>query len=1295
MSSTDARVLWQGRLEIIRPLGQGGMGAVFEAFDRETQSAVAVKHLRLDAADALQHFKDEFREFHDLAHPNLVHLGELFEDAGEWYFTMELIQGRDFLHYVRAHEQAGFMPGLDESDPGFFMREASFVVDPSGAPALLARSRASLEESALQGSSSQGSLSGIDAFRRAITTPGFNEARLRSTIRQLAEVVDFLHSTGKIHRDIKPSNILVTSQGRLVLLDFGFVLGIAPENNAQSLSLAVVGTVEYMAPEQAVGQSVGPKADWYAIGAILYQALTNHVPVAGTPFDVLVKKQTVVPLRPKDIVPYVPADLDALCVELLRLNPDERPDGSEVLSRLAGPGQKARSSSSTLKSQEALNPLFIGREEELSVLRNALSVCARRKDFRGVIVQGESGLGKSALIRRFASQIRTTHPEAVVLTGRCYERETVPYKAVDGVVDALSRYMSRLPTSEAEALLPLRGSLLADAFPTLKRIEAFARMRSTHTQGPVDPQEQRTRLFAAMRELLTRLGERRTLVLVIDDLHWADVDSLSMLSELLRPPEAPSLLFMTTTRYLERAGQEPRITSLASLPGIETLELGRLSLPDAQALATAYLGSHSGHPSTFIDAIVKEAQGHPLFVQELARHALAGGDRTLSAASMRLDDVLKARIDELPPVAKRVLEVVVVAGAPTLQTIIAKAAEVDPTEFARGIVLLRGAHLVQTASSRGQRMINPYHDRVRETLTNALGGSTRRAHHLALAEALESSSAADPTVLALHFREAGDNAKTVKYSLLAAKDAEDVFAFERAASLYREVLDLLPSDAPSRTSILLKLADAHANEGRGDEAARVYEEAIPGVDHDKAFELKRIIAEQLLLCGHLQAGQRALEVVLGTVGIHRARTEFTALLSSLVTKLWLRWRGVAFHRTAAESVDHGSLEVLDCLWAAVRGYMFINPPFGMDFQARYAMLALRIGEPFRVARALAAEASTSAATARTPSAYALALDRLKAAETIAESLGDTFSVAHVKSHGSVVRFTGGELKEAYRLAVEAETLYTEQCVGVTWYLVVIRRNLIWTTYYLGELSELQRRASAYFADADRRGDIWALAAFGLGVAALAPVFGDDLDSGRKLVEDTMRRLPKTRFGSQDLHALIALTHMDLYEGKGAQAWERVQTALGPLKKSMLLHVRYVYIDTHHLLGRSALSYASTLPSGSAEHKRLLQAAARSADALSRLRFVWADGLASMIRGGIASLQGRGGRARELAHDAASAFDACSTGAYAAAARWREGALEGGEAGESLTRASREFMTSKQVKRPEAMLEMLAPGYRTQ
>src|SRR5262245_40099008 len=233
------------------------MGVVYEALDRERNARVALKTLRDLDADGIYYLKREFRALADVAHLNLVQLHELHQVGERWFFTMELLEGTDLLTHVR-----------DESPPELL---------PSGV-----------------------------IYQRP------NLARLRASLRQLAQGVAALHASGKLHRDIKPSNALVTPQGRVVLLDFGLVTDLTLTRLYQTLAPKLVGTPAYLAPEQAARQLPSPACDWYSVGALLYEALAGVPPFTGNLLEVLMAKQQHDPPPPSSLAPSVPADLEAL-----------------------------------------------------------------------------------------------------------------------------------------------------------------------------------------------------------------------------------------------------------------------------------------------------------------------------------------------------------------------------------------------------------------------------------------------------------------------------------------------------------------------------------------------------------------------------------------------------------------------------------------------------------------------------------------------------------------------------------------------------------------------------------------------------------------------------------------------------------------------------------------------------------------------------------------------------------------------------------------------------------------------
>ncbi|MGE5187106.1 MAG: serine/threonine-protein kinase, partial [Acidobacteriota bacterium] len=383
------------------------MGVVYEAHDRERDCSVALKTLRTREPGAILRLKHEFRALRDLTHRNLVSFGELFEADGNWFFTMELVRGVDLLTWVRASAS-------DAADASHAIEPVS-ATTVGGVPGKTRSSEPDVSTVTLS------------STRPARPPPPLDEPRLRAALRQLAEGLVALHDADKVHRDIKPSNILVSAESRVVVLDFGLVADVEHASRERDGDGEVAGTLLFMAPEQTVPGPVGPPADWYAVGVLLYIALTGRPPFVGARELLFELKRGGMPTPPRALAPQVARDLDALCLDLLQPDPAGRPDGRAVLQRLgAAASAPARDPGRSVKDAP-----FVGREEELAELRRAFTDSRRGRV--AVLVHGESGVGKSTLVRHFTDELAAG--DAVVLTGRCYERESVPYKAIDEIVD--------------------------------------------------------------------------------------------------------------------------------------------------------------------------------------------------------------------------------------------------------------------------------------------------------------------------------------------------------------------------------------------------------------------------------------------------------------------------------------------------------------------------------------------------------------------------------------------------------------------------------------------------------------------------------------------------------------------------------------------------------------------------------------------------------------------------------------------------------------------------------------------
>jgi CheY-like chemotaxis protein/HPt (histidine-containing phosphotransfer) domain-containing protein len=713
------------RYRLLRRIGAGGAGRVYEAFDSERRMLVALKTLSHLDAKTIYRFKREFRTMADMSHPNLVQLYDLVSDGEKWCLAMELLSGKDLR----------FSPNDRDL------------------------------------------------------------AAVRSAFGQLAQGLIALHDAGLLHRDVKASNVIETTDGRIVLVDFGIVANL---KDADDTDLGeMLGTPAYMAPEQCTGDVVTAAADWYAFGVMLFEALTGSLPFTGRVHEVLGQKLTRDAPRARSIRGDVPEDLDALCAELLDRSPDARPRGRDVLQRVTTAGAHARRVSTRPPPDFA----FVGRGE----IRQTLHTLLEERQAVMAFVHGTSGMGKTAVVERFLDEARALG--ALVLADRCYERESVPYKAVDGVVDRLARYLTALSPEARAKVLPDDMSSLAQIFPLLGELGEEPLPPPTVT----DAQEKRARAFTALRELLSGLARGGPLVIFIDDVQWGDADSAALVAALCADPSPPAILWILSYRT-EHAGAMLAQWRMArrGTPGHVrevTLPVDALGPDDSAALAASLLGCEKGDPRAIRIAV--ESGGSPFFIGELARHAAASPAK---GAELHLETVVRDRVARLATHERHLLDVVSIAGAPLAVTVATRAASLAPEECSRAFERLRVGNLLRSADTV---TFEPFHDRVREAVVAGIGATKLRAYHKSLLDAFEQVGSAAPEALYHHALAADLRDRAAVHARAAAADAMRALAFVRAAELFRAAIDLSPPDAPDLFALRCGLAGALTNAGKG------------------------------------------------------------------------------------------------------------------------------------------------------------------------------------------------------------------------------------------------------------------------------------------------------------------------------------------------------------------------------------------------------------------------------------------------------------------------------------------------
>lgn len=1261
------------RFKIRRRLGSGGMGVVYEAHDRQTDKTVALKALTRTEASHISRFKNEFRSLADVSHPNLVSLYEFMSDGEYWFFTMELVQGVNFLEYVR---------------PGYRSKRSQTSVSPTLLkPDALSTSQSSqadfeaetqqLDEARTTQSEDSSPEISVDT---RLSRSKLDLDRLEAAFRQLAEGIQALHETGKLHRDIKPSNVLITRTGRVVILDFGLVADVEPEGLHETISLA--GTPDYMSPEQGAQLPISTASDWYSVGVMLYQALTGRLPFTGKFFEVMANKQNMDPPPPLSLNPEVPEDLNDLCVKLLARKPEARPLGRDVLKAL-GHGKtgplKQPLMPTTISSSLTGTP-FIGRETQIKELHESFAT-TRRGQTVTVYLHGESGMGKTSLARHFLDELRAHEEGAVILEGRCYERESVPYKALDGVVDSLTKYLLGLAEPKVEALLPRDVLALARLFPVMLQVDSIFNAPHREQETP-DLFTLRRRAFAALRELLGRIADRQPLVLYIDDLQWSDADSTTLLEEILRPPDAPPLLLLASFRS-EDIETKPFLRTLLEKTGSEDrrqIRVAALTKDEASSLAKSLLGADLPITDPIINSIIREARGSPFLLEQLARYASSSDQTATTGISLAV--MLVSRLRQLPRGTRKFIDTLAVAGRPINPEVVYQAAGLSGDELPL-VSSLRAAQFLR--SSGENHTIELYHDRIRETLAAQLDPGKVMQIHRRLAHALEARGIDDPEALFEHYLGAGERVRAATHAAAAAKKAAAALAFDRAAVFYRRALELAPSRGAELIDMKRGLAESLVNAGRPAEAAQAFLDLAQETSASQSLGLRRRAAEQLLMGGHIKEGLEVIRSVLASVGMTLPAGPKRALLSLILKRIQIRLRGLRFKERKASEVPEAELMRIDVCWAVAAGLGAVDLIRGADFQCRHLLLALKAGEPFRIAKAMAFEAAQTAS--RGAPTRKRAVQVALRAEELAQKVGHPHAIGLSIWASGVAAYLVGHWKNAAALCERAAEVLRDQCTGVMWELTIAHRFMLSAMIYMGEIGEVSRRVPVLLASALDQGNLFAAVDLRtrLNLIWLA---ADDPNRARAEVIEALKAWTHEGFHLQHYSSMQAMVQIELYTGDADVAWRHLQGQWKDLENSMLMRIQVLRVEAMHLKARAALASASH----SSDKERQLNIAEKLAKNIAQERIAWAMPFSYLLRAGIAHQRGDDSRAVGLLKQAIESFDLADIDLYEAVARRRLGELTGGETGSRSIDEADNWMRKRQVLNPEAMTRLMAPGF---
>ena len=785
---------------------------------------------------------------------------------------------------------------------------------------------------------------------------------------QICQALVHCHSQGIIHRDLKPGNVWLTQDGDAKLGDFG--LAASADFSRITLEGALVGTVVYMPPELMLGHQAEPRSDLYSLGVMLYEVVTGRPPFMGDQFVAIISQHiNSPPVAPSWHNPDVPQALETLILRLLAKTPVERPaSAAEVAKALAAIDSSAPALADRAVPQDAKSlsrlagGVFIGREQETKELRVALNDTLAGKG-RLFMLVGEPGSGKTRMAEQLAIYARLCN--AQVLIGGCYEGEGAP--AFWPWLQIVRCYaLERKP----EELLSIMGPGAADIAQVVSDIRE--RLPDLPSPPSLEPEQARFRLFDSVTTFLKNASRLQPLVIILDDLHWADKPSLLLLQFLARELKDSCILVIGTYRDMELGRQHPLSQTLGELSrqGLSgRIILRGLTEPDVARFIEMTTGIQP--PEKLVKAVYLQTEGNPFFLCEIVRLLVVEGQweypKARTSSSVRIPEgvreVIGRRLDQLSDKCNQILTIASVIG----REFSLEALEPLSAISADQLLEILDEALAARVINEVPELIGNYsfaHALIRETLYEEISLARRVRLHRRIGEVLEqvhnNSLESHLTELAYHFHQAspgGDLDKAIDYSIKASKRAISQLAYEEAVKHYEHVLQALelkePIDEERCCEILLAFGDAQKKAGN---TAKARESFLQAADLARKLQASESLARAAL------GIEKGLSAAIGKVDEVQVR-----LLNEALSVL---------------GEEDTSLRAMVLAHLSVANYY--SPELRGPLSQQAVEMARRLGDPKSLMGALYSRHTALAATVDVEEKLALATEILR----IAEQIGD-------------------------------------------------------------------------------------------------------------------------------------------------------------------------------------------------------------------------------------------------------------------------------------------------------------------
>jgi tetratricopeptide (TPR) repeat protein len=644
---------------------------------------------------------------------------------------------------------------------------------------------------------------------------------------QVCAALEHAHASDIVHRDLKPENVIVEVDGTAKLTDFGLARSLASRVTSEG---KVVGTVFYLAPELALGQDFDGRADLYSLGVMLYELTVGTLPFLDDDPIAVISQHLHAPIvPPRAKKPEIPPCLDNLIVQLLSKDPEDRPTSAAEVRRLL---EKPDILEETPIEEELslltriVRGRLVGREREVEEVRELWNRVIS-SDGQTLLISGEPGIGKTRLMREVATHAEVSGGQAIV--GECYAEGGAPYATFGQIIRRAFRRSAEdgfnLPDFVMADLLTLTPSLWA-SYPDVP------------PNPTLDPQSEQQRLFESVVSLCKALSERAPLLLVLEDVHWADSGTLSLLRHLARRTRHQRVLLLATYREVELDEARPFNQVLLDLTRERLavrLKLPRLNREQTKEMLEVLFDEEMKSES--LEAIYHETEGNPFFIEEVSKALVESGKLYFEEGRWQRPSIeeleipqsvrvaIQSRIGKLPEQVQETLQLASILGREFDFNTLAEASELDEDALIEALENAEQDQLIEEVSSEDGVTFAFIHAMIPTTLSEGVRTLRRRRIHRRAASAIERTRPEDYEALAYHYSEAGDHEGALKYYTLAGERAAKVYANQEAETYFKSAMDLTRTES-EQAHLYSELGEVLFNQNRFEEAIENWREGI-------------------------------------------------------------------------------------------------------------------------------------------------------------------------------------------------------------------------------------------------------------------------------------------------------------------------------------------------------------------------------------------------------------------------------------------------------------------------------------